>query len=87
MVAACRRAEDRGSRDPWLPDTLFGTAFRRGDTAVLDDITDEIESGVRWRLGSTLKDAEDWIDQAPEESQEELTQILGRLREAYDEGG
>jgi hypothetical protein len=83
VVSACRRAEERGSQDPWLPDTLFGTAFRRGDVTALEDIVEDVETGRRWRLGSTLRDAEDWIAQAPEDSRVELTGILERLRAAH----
>ena len=85
VVTACRLAEERGSRDPWLPDTLFGTAFRRGDVAVLDDIVEEIEAGTPWRLGSTLRDAEAWIQQAPDGQRRELAEILERVREASNQ--
>ena len=86
IVAACRRAQQRGSRDPFLPATLFGTAFRRGETAALDDIVSEIEGGVRWRLGTTLGDASDWIARAPLESRPALESILFRLRAAHARG-
>lgn len=85
VIAACKRAEERKSQDPWLPDTLFGTAFRRGDVAALEEIVDKVERGVPWRLGSTLTDAREWIAQAPAASRDELSRILDRLRRAHDE--
>ena len=82
IIAACVRAEKRGSQDLFLPDTLFGTAFRRGDLAALERIVDVVEAGTPFRLGTTLQDAEDWIDQAPEDARPALLEILARLREA-----
>ncbi|HMB70394.1 MAG TPA: TRAFs-binding domain-containing protein [bacterium] len=82
VIAACVRAEKRGSRDPFLPDTLFGTAFRRGDLAVLERVLDEVEAGTPFRLGTTLQDAEDWIGHAPATVQDDLRGVLERLRRA-----
>ena len=87
VVAACRRAAQRGSRDPFLPDTLFGTAFRRGDVTALEDIVEDVEAGTRWKIGTTLQDAEDWIGQAPAASRGALTEILARLRDACADDG
>jgi hypothetical protein len=82
VVSACRRAEKMQSQDPFLPDTLFGTAFRQGDLAALEAIVEDVEAGIPWRLGTTLQDAEDWIQQAPESKRPDLTAVLGRLRAA-----
>jgi hypothetical protein len=75
----------RQSTDPWLPYTLFGIAFRRGDVAALEEHVERVESGVPWRLGSTLQDAAGWIRQAPAERRDELNRILERLRRAWEE--
>jgi len=85
VIAASRRAVERNSQDPWLPNTLFGAAFRRGDLTSLGEIVDLIELGLPWRLGSTLKDASGWIRVAPEEKRAELKRILDRLGRAHDE--
>lgn len=82
VVAACVRAKQVGSKDPFLNNTLFGTAFRQGNVAALEDITEEIEADTAWELGTTLEDAKDWIRQAPEESRAELSGIVERLRAA-----
>lgn len=82
VVTACRRAEKMHSQDPFLADTLFGTAFRQGDLAALEAIVEDVEQGAAWRLGTTLKDAENWIKQAPAEKQADLTGVLKRLQAA-----
>ncbi len=82
VVAACRRAEKMHSQDPFLADTLFGTAFRQGDLAALEAIVEEVEAGIPWRLGTTLHDAEEWIQQASAAKRPDLMAILGRLRTA-----
>lgn len=82
VVTACRRAEKMQSQDPFLADTLFGTAFRRGDISALEAVVEEVEAGLPWRLGTTVKDAEDWIQQAPVAKQNDLKRILARLRDA-----
>ena len=82
VVTACHRAKQLGSKDPFLSSTLFGAAFRQGSVAALEDIAEEIEGGVPWQLGTTLEDAKDWIQQAPEESRAELSSMVGRLRAA-----
>lgn len=87
VIAACKRAEERKSPDPWLPDTLFGTAFRHGDLATLDEIVERVERGVPWRLGSTLTDAKEWITHAPPQTRDELARILERLRRTHAEKG
>lgn len=84
VVAACRRAEKLGIGDPYLYDTLFGTVFRQGDLAVLEEIADEVESGVAWKLGTMLEDADDWLSQAPAEKREDLEAVLTRWRAARD---
>lgn len=38
------------SHDAFLPDTLFGTAFRQGDLNVFESIVEEIEALIPWRL-------------------------------------
>jgi hypothetical protein len=87
VIAACRRAQHLGTGDEWLNDTLFGTAFRQGKVEVLDEIVEEIEGGVAWKLGSTLDDARDWIRQAPEAKKKELAANLEQLKAATEAAG
>jgi hypothetical protein len=70
------------SHDPFLADTLLGPAFPQGDLAAPEAIVEEVETGIPWRLGTTLQDAEDWIQQAPAVKRSDLMSILGRLRSA-----
>jgi hypothetical protein len=79
VIAACRRAERLGTSDEWLRDTLFGAAFRSGDLAGLDELESRIDSGVAWRLRSTLDDARDWIALAPPELRSRLEERLSRF--------
>lgn len=83
VLRACRRAMERGSRDPYLPYTLFGAAFRSGNVVALEEIVDEIEGGAAWRLDTTLNDAQSWLEQAPRKKKK-LRKLLDRLRGALD---
>jgi hypothetical protein len=87
VVAATARALKRGVVDEFLPGTLFGIAFRKGDAASLrelESLADELETGSRFALGTALEDAGTWIDQAPPAAREKLRSILGRLKRAYE---
>ncbi|MEE9385064.1 MAG: TRAFs-binding domain-containing protein [Nannocystaceae bacterium] len=79
VIAACRRAKTRNHTDPWLNNTLLGTAFRRGDLDALENLALEVEGGVGWRLASTLADTDDWIRQAPIHKKAALMSIRDRL--------
>jgi len=82
VLAACQRARARGSRDPWLPHTMLGAAFRSGQLDAIEAVVDEVEQGMHWNLASTLTDAPDWIRHAPEHLQPDLDAVLARLRQA-----
>ncbi|HEX9619275.1 MAG TPA: TRAFs-binding domain-containing protein [Polyangiaceae bacterium] len=82
VVAACARAKARGSKDDFLAPTLFGAAFRAGDVVRLEELAAEAEAGLRFVLDTTLKDAKDWIEQAPAKKRDKLEKVLQRLNGA-----
>lgn len=85
VLQACQRAQELGTGDAWLPNTLFGAAFRGGDLEVLESIVEDIEHGPLWQLQATISDAQDWIERAPDDLREDLEEILERLRDVAAE--
>lgn len=82
VVAACKRALDRGEHDEWLRPTLLGAAFRARDIEKASDFADHVadEGGAAWKLASTLADLRTAVQQAEgHESHDELAAILARL--------
>lgn len=83
VVAACRRAEELGTGDEWLVDTLLGAAFRSGDVAEVERLAAKLDGGAAWRPQSTFADAEDWIALAPPERAADLRRILAEIAEVF----
>lgn len=57
---ACERTLERNPNDPWVRQTLLGTAFQAGDVAGAKSLLAKIrrEGGPRWQLETTLRDLE-----------------------------
>ncbi|MCR9247861.1 MAG: TRAFs-binding domain-containing protein [bacterium] len=83
VTAACRRAVDRGSKDPWLQPTLFGAAFRMGDVRNAQKHLIKMAKLPKWMLESTWNDTETWVSQAPTDKQAVLEKLRGQLEQAF----
>jgi len=60
VIAACKRAKNRGLADEWLRPTLLGAAFDAGDCDEAEELAAEVaaEGAARWKLDATLLDLE-----------------------------
>ncbi len=78
VIAACKRAKNRGSSDEWLRPTLLGAAFDAGDCDEAEELAAEIaaEGAARWKLDSILSALRTSLTQVQDQTcKERLTGI------------
>jgi hypothetical protein len=82
VIAACKRAKNRGLADEWLRPTLLGAAFDAGDCDEAEELAAEVaaEGAARWKLDSTLNDLRASVAQvADKDCRDRLTAVLDSL--------
>jgi tetratricopeptide (TPR) repeat protein len=85
VIAACKRAKNRGSSDEWLRPTLLGAAFDAGDCDEAEELAAEVaaEGAARWKLDSILSALRTSLAQVQDEAcKERLTGVLDGLEQA-----
>ncbi|MEJ8853505.1 TRAFs-binding domain-containing protein [Variovorax robiniae] len=85
VIAACERARQRGSTDPWLRATLLVAAFDSGDADKAEALADEVESGdaADWQLKSIIGQLELSLANAGDDAtMARLSAVIERLRPA-----
>jgi hypothetical protein len=85
VIAACKRAKNRGLADEWLRPTLLGAAFDAGDCDEAEELAAEVaaEGAARWKLDSTLNDLRASVTQvADKDCRDRLTAVLDSLAPA-----
>jgi tetratricopeptide (TPR) repeat protein len=82
VIAACKRAKNRGLADEWLRPTLLGAAFDAGDCDEAEELAAEVaaEGAARWKLDSTLNDLRASVAQVTDKDcRDRLTAVLDSL--------
>jgi Tetratricopeptide Repeats-Sensor len=89
VIAACERAKRRGVTEEWLRATLLGAAFDAADADKAEELADDVEADdpVRWKLKSTLDDAEGSANNVADATiRGRLLAVIARLR-PYETSG
>jgi hypothetical protein len=83
VIAACKRARNRGLADDWLRPTLLVAAFDAGDCNEAEELAAEVaaEGPAQWKLNSTIVDLEASVAQAEGDRRDRLRAVLENLRE------
>ncbi|MEJ8848024.1 TRAFs-binding domain-containing protein [Variovorax rhizosphaerae] len=85
VIAACERARQRGSTDPWLRATLLVAAFDSGDADKAEALADEVESGdpADWQIKSIIGSLELSLMNAGDDvTMARMAAVIERLRPA-----
>ncbi len=85
VIAACKRALNRGLADEWLRPTLLGAAFDAGDCDEAEELAAQVvaEGAARWKLETTLADLESSVAQVEDKDRRErLATVLDSLKSA-----
>jgi hypothetical protein len=82
VIAACKRAKNRGLADEWLRPTLLGAAFDAGDCDEAEELAADIavEGTPGWKLDSILMDLRASVAQVEDKDcRDRLTAVLDSL--------